>query len=334
MCEPKNWPISFRDLSSSPPDGCALSDRILDAEVLLDRADGRITARLVGVRTIMGRRRILYAPSCDHAWVPDGGTLRPLPGDAPQVFRAMLDGFEPEDLPFKKAADLLRDHSAILPVSATDRFQASGTEAAEPLPESVEIPGLEATLYPYQAKGVQWMRGTLNTTRGLILADEMGLGKTLQVIALFLLDEPQEASPALVVCPTSLITNWVREIRKFGPSLSVHVHRGSSRTGVFRGLQQSNVVITTYDTMVNDIAIFSAFEWSWVICDEAQAIKNPDSNRRRAIASIPRKKTIPMTGTPVENTLLDLWSLMDFPLCQGSCPSLYLFSIFQVGGIG
>lgn len=314
MCELKHWPISFRDLSRSPPDGCALSDRILDAEMLLDRADGRITARLVGVRTIKGRRRILYAPSCDHAWVLDGGTLRPLPGDAPQVFRAMLDGFEPEDLPFKKAADLLRDHSAILPVSATDRFQASGTEAAEPLPESVEVPGLEATLYPYQAKGVQWMRGTLNTTRGLILADEMGLGKTLQVIALFLLDEPQEASPALVVCPTSLIANWIREIRTFGPSLSVHVHRGPNRTGVFRGLQQSNVVITTYDTMVNDIAIFSAFEWSWVICDEAQAIKNPDSNRRRAIASIPRLKTIPMTGTPVENTLLDLWSLMDFAI--------------------
>lgn len=314
MCDLKQWPVLFRDLSRSLPDGFALSDRILDAEVLLDRVDGRITVQLVGVRMIKGRRRILNAPSCDHAWVEDGGTLRPLPGDAPQVLRAMLDGLDPESLTFKKAVDLLRDQSAILPVCATDRFQASGTEAAEPLPESVEIPGLEATLYPYQAKGVQWMRATLDTTRGLILADEMGLGKTLQVIALFLLDEPPEASPALVVCPTSLIANWVREIQKFGPSLSVEVHRGPDRTGVFRGLQRNNVVITTYDTMVNDIALFSAFEWSWVICDEAQAIKNPDSNRRRAITSIPRRNTIPMTGTPVENTLVDLWSLMDFAI--------------------
>lgn len=314
MCDLKQWPVLFRDLSRSLPDGFALSDRILDAEVLLDRVDGRIKAQLVGVRMIKGRRRILNAPSCDHAWVEDGGTLRPLPGDAPQVLRAMLDGLDPESLTFKKAVDLLRDQSAILPVCATDRFQASGTEAAEPLPESVEIPGLEATLYPYQAKGVQWMRATLNTTRGLILADEMGLGKTLQVIALFLLDEPPEESPALVVCPTSLIANWVREIQKFGPSLSVEVHRGPDRTGVFRGLQRNNVVITTYDTMVNDIALFSAFEWSWVICDEAQAIKNPDSNRRRAITSIPRRNTIPMTGTPVENTLVDLWSLMDFAI--------------------
>ena len=90
------------------------------------------------------------------------------------------------------------------------------------------------------------------------------------------------------------------------------VHRGPRRAGTWRGLQGSNVVIATYDTMVNDIAIFSAFEWSWVICDEAQAIKNPDSIRRRSIATIPRRHAVAMTGTPVENTLVDLWSLADF----------------------
>jgi SNF2 family DNA or RNA helicase len=92
------------------------------------------------------------------------------------------------------------------------------------------------------------------------------------------------------------------------------VHRGPNRAGVYRELQKTNVVITTYDTMVNDISIFSSFEWSWVICDEAQAIKNPDSNRRQAIVTIPRRRTIPMTGTPVENSLLDLWSLSDFAI--------------------
>jgi SNF2 family DNA or RNA helicase len=83
---------------------------------------------------------------------------------------------------------------------------------------------------------------------------------------------------------------------------------------VYRGLQKANVVIATYDTVVNDISIFSSFEWSWVVCDEAQAIKNPDSQRRQVIAGIPRRRTIPMTGTPVENSLFDLWSLVDLAI--------------------
>ncbi len=158
------------------------------------------------------------------------------------------------------------------------------------------------------------MWDAIGGTGGVILADEMGLGKTIQIIALLLMDMPDPSSPALIVCPTSLIANWVREIQRFGPSLDVIVHRGTHRTGVSSGLQRSRVVITTYDTMVNDISIFSGLEWSWVICDEAQAIKNPLSNRRQAIITIPRKRSIPMTGTPVENTLLDLWSLADFAI--------------------
>ena len=155
---------------------------------------------------------------------------------------------------------------------------------------------------------------TIRHTGGLILADEMGLGKTLQIIALLLMDPPKASIPALIVCPTSLIANWVREFERFAAGMTLLVHRGPNRAGIYRGLQKASVVITTYDTMVNDISIFSSFEWSWVICDEAQAIKNPDSNRRRAIAAIPRRRTIPMTGTPVENSLLDLWSLTDFAI--------------------
>jgi SNF2 family DNA or RNA helicase len=150
--------------------------------------------------------------------------------------------------------------------------------------------------------------------RGVILADEMGLGKTLQIIALLLMDIPVKSSPALIICPTSLIANWVREFEKFAPSINIMVHRGPHRAGIYRDLQVASVVITTYETMVNDISILSSFEWSWVICDEAQAIKNPHSNRRQAISTIPRRRAIPMTGTPVENTLIDLWSLADFAI--------------------
>ena len=302
----------FLDLICSPPEGYRISERIIDAEILLDRSSDNITARLVGIRNIRGNRRTLIAPSRDHCWVVDGNTLRPLPVDAVEVFQSAMYGINPDHLDFKTAIQLLQDETLILPVRATKNFRASGHSVAEILPGIVDVPNLKANLFPYQARGVQWMHQTIALTSGLILADEMGLGKTVQVIALLLIDPPSEIAPALIVCPTSLITNWVREIEKFGPSLSVVVHRGADRTGVFRGLQKSNVVITTYDTLVNDIAIFSAFEWSWVICDEAQAIKNPDSNRRKAIASIPRQRTIPMTGTPVENTLVDLWSLIDF----------------------
>lgn len=307
-------PPRFSDITVSLPEGLSLSDRILDAEVILDRKDSRITVSLVGVRTIRGTRQLIPASSIDHNWVLDGATVRPLPNDAPNALRALIGSNDPDDLAYSEAISLLSLSTDVLPVTTSEQFQKAGLAAAEELDESVAVPGLKAELYPYQAKGVQWMHKTINREGGLILADEMGLGKTLQIIALLLLEPPQHTAPALVICPTSLITNWSREIMRFAPTLSIMIHRGAHRTGIYKGLQQTNVVITTYETMVNDIAIFSAFEWSWVICDEAQAIKNPDSNRRQAVASIPRKRTIPMTGTPVENTLLDLWSLLDFAL--------------------
>lgn len=306
--------VSFAELVQSPPEGLVLSDRVLNPEILIDRDGDKITANLVGVRTIRGVRHLLRAPSKEHDWAMDGVTLRALPADAPKVFCATLGSRNDGDLSYSEAIGLLRMEEGLLPVSATEKFHASGRLSAEELSPSVEILGLNASLFPYQAQGVQWMWATVSRTRGLILADEMGLGKTLQIIALLLMSRPPNASPALIICPTSLIANWVREIERFAPSLSVAVHRGASRTGIYSGLQKSNVVITTYDTVVNDIAIFSAFEWSWLICDEAQAIKNPDSNRRQAVAKISRRNTIPMTGTPVENTLLDLWSLIDFAI--------------------
>jgi SNF2 family DNA or RNA helicase len=221
---------------------------------------------------------------------------------------------DPNDLPFSTAIHLLRDNDDSIAASPAVNLLVAGKDAADLENEQISIEGLKADLFPYQARGVQWMGDTINRTGGLILADEMGLGKTLQIIALLMIEPPHHGSPALIVCPTSLIANWLREIVRFAPSLSILVHRGGHRTGIASGLQTSQVVICTYDTMVNDISIFSSFEWSWVICDEAQAIKNPRSNRREAIATIPRKRAIPMTGTPVENTLVDLWSLTDFAI--------------------
>lgn len=314
MPETSSLSIFFAVLAESPPEGLELSDRVLNPEILIDRKDDRITAELIGVRVIRGVRHLLRAPTKEHNWVVDGSTLRALPADAPSAFHAATGNLNEDDLSYSEAISLLRREEGVLPITASEKFNASGRLLAAELPVSIEISGLNASLFPYQAQGVQWMWDTLSRTRGLILADEMGLGKTLQIIALLLMSRPANTSPALIICPTSLIANWVREIERFAPSLSIAVHRGPYRTGVYSGLQKSNVVVTTYDTMVNDIAIFSAFEWSWLICDEAQALKNPDSNRRQAVVKISRCNTIPMTGTPVENTLLDLWSLMDFAI--------------------
>ena len=215
---------------------------------------------------------------------------------------------------FPDVIRLFRLESPDIPIFVEESVFLSARHAAEALFTGTETPGLSADLYPYQAQGVAWMLQTIEHTSGLILADEMGLGKTIQVIALLLNDKPKNTEPALIICPTTLIANWRKEILRFAPELSVLIHRGPQRTGITAGLQRAQVVLSTYDTMVNDISIFTGMTWSWLICDEAQALKNPDSGRRKAASLLPRKRMIPMTGTPVETSLLDLWSLADLAI--------------------
>lgn len=314
MTDISHLPESFEELRSCTPEGFTLSERVVDPLIVIDRVGQSIVARLAGVRVVRGGRSVHRAPSNCHTWVVDGSTIRPLPRDAASIFVELLRGYAPDNLPYSEAVRLIRDTGAVIAAEPDEAFLRAGRVSAEDLEGEIAVPGLTATLFPYQARGVRWMWETIRHTGGLILADEMGLGKTLQIIALLLMDPPKASIPALIVCPTSLIANWVREFERFAAGMTLLVHRGPNRAGIYRGLQKASVVITTYDTMVNDISIFSSFEWSWVICDEAQAIKNPDSNRRRAIAAIPRRRTIPMTGTPVENSLLDLWSLTDFAI--------------------
>lgn len=314
MTELARLPHDFESVLARLPAGFSASERVIEPVIMLTRASGHLEAALGGRRVLRGEARVIPAPSSLHAWVADGTVLRPLPKDAPELLRRLLGDGPRDEISYATAVRLLRNPPEGVLVEAGSDVLHSGKAAAEELPAEIEIHGLNATLFPYQARGVQWMWSTVERTGGLILADEMGLGKTLQIIALLLMDPPASTSPALIVCPTSLIANWVREFCRFAPGLSLMVHRGPHRAGIWRDLQVAPIVITTYDTMVNDISIFSSFEWSWVICDEAQAIKNPHSNRRKAIVTIPRRRSIPMTGTPVENSLMDLWSLADFAI--------------------
>jgi len=307
-------PTNFESLLAIIPDGIIVSERIITPVIIIERALSKnISARLGGYRIVNGKKQIYYAPTNRHCWVLDNNTIRPLPIDSASLFSQRISSDNEDNLKYSFALSLLGDKDSAIATEAAEDFFKTGANVSVDMDE-ITVPGLNATLFPYQAKGISWMHETLSYTGGLILADEMGLGKTIQIISLLLLDKPTSDNPCLIVCPTSLIANWTREIKRFTTALSFNVHRGPSRAGVYKDLLCADVIITTYDTMVNDISILSAVEWSWLIADEAQALKNPSSNRRKAIATIPRQRTIPMTGTPVENSLLDLWSLADFAI--------------------
>lgn len=172
---------------------------------------------------------------------------------------------------------------------------------------------LKATLRSYQNRGVSWLGYLEGLGLNACLADDMGLGKTMQVIAL-LLDKPK-ANTALLIAPTSVVGNWLREITKFAPSINAVVHHGSKRKGQddFNQLiQENDVIITSYGLVRKDKNIFNDYTWSRLIIDEAQNIKNPLAAQTKVLYKIPSESRIALTGTPVENRLLDLWSIFNF----------------------
>jgi SNF2 family DNA or RNA helicase len=174
--------------------------------------------------------------------------------------------------------------------------------------------GIDGVLYPYQLTGWRWLKFLLAEGVGGLLADEMGLGKTLQIISVLSDTGGAPIRPALVVAPGSLLENWRRELGKYAPGLKVLKHHGASRTGRPSDLQDFDVVVTSYDSAVRDNSLLNMIEWGVVVLDEAQFIRNPNAQRTRAVKHLRRRAGLAVTGTPVENRLLDLWSIIDFVL--------------------
>jgi SNF2 family DNA or RNA helicase len=179
-------------------------------------------------------------------------------------------------------------------------------------------PELRGTLREYQKRGVSWLSYLENLGLNGCLADDMGLGKTIQVIAR-LVHEKAEAkmvNPTLLIVPTSVIGNWYKEIEKFAPHLQTLVHHGSNRIKDSKQFQEAcqehDVVITSFTLARSDEKLFSSLEWQRVVVDEAQNIKNPKAAQTKAINKLPARHRLALTGTPVENRLLDLWSIFNF----------------------
>ncbi|MDD3862001.1 MAG: DEAD/DEAH box helicase [Candidatus Gracilibacteria bacterium] len=174
-------------------------------------------------------------------------------------------------------------------------------------------PFFNGKLLPYQQDGFEWLSIINQENIGCILADQMGLGKTVQVIRLLTeIFLKFEDAQCLIVAPSTLLENWRREFLKFAPAIPVLLHRGADRPALKKEFMPYTIILVSYDTVLRDFTLFQMFEWHVVILDEAQAIKNPAAKRTRIIKSLERKVSIAVTGTPMENRLTDLWSIMDF----------------------
>ena len=204
---------------------------------------------------------------------------------------------------WKKRSSALRDLSTLPPPSLND--------------------SLQNTLRPYQTTGVAWLLHLFRNDLGGILADEMGLGKTLQALAFLsaLRKERGFSTVSLVVCPASLLENWKREATRFCPELLSYIHHGTNRSEEATELGKNDLIITSYGTLVRDLEIFECMPFLCVIGDEAQHLKNRKTNNAKAMSSLNSEGRVLLTGTPIENSVSDLLSLLEF-LLPGARPNL------------
>jgi SNF2 family DNA or RNA helicase len=215
----------------------------------------------------------------------------------------------------------LGESAGDLPLAAVDADGWLGdllSGQAERRLEPMSTPeSFRGALRPYQERGLAWLSFLGKLGLGAVLADDMGLGKSPQTLALLQAerDAGTSAGPTLLICPMSLVGNWQREAARFTPALTVHVHHGADRLAgpeLAAAVGAADLVITTYGVATRDRVALAAVPWARVVCDEAQNIKNASTRQAQAVRAIPAAARIALTGTPVENRLTELWSIMEF----------------------
>jgi SNF2 family DNA or RNA helicase len=242
----------------------------------------------------------------------------------PQSIRAALDLWKREPAP---ARDVIRMALGAADAPPGVQFEEArgegwigellGKLAGHSRFEELPLPArFHGTLRPYQVRGFSWLGFLRQYGLGACLADDMGLGKTIQALALLERDRANGVDrPALLICPTSVVGNWRKEAARFAPGLSVLVHHGAAR---IRGQEfadqaaRHTLVISSYALAHRDLALLKEVAWSGIILDEAQNIKNPETSQSRAARSLTADYRIALTGTPVENSVGELWSIMEF----------------------
>ena len=256
--------------------------------------------------TVRGQPEVLGDFVDDHVLSSD--VWYPLDAESLGAARERLQRSASEETPLAAYANIYRG----LNPSVRIRDDVDIGQLNHLAPQSGGLRRFQATLYPYQEAGYQWLSEAVEAGLGCLLADEMGLGKTVQVIALLEERCSRGLGPSLVIVPVTLIENWRRELHRFAPDLRVNAHQGSSRARYGGAFNAVDVVLVSYDTAARDIGVFIGRDWDLIVMDEAQNVKNPDTQRARMLRQFPRRAAVMMTGTPIENGTMDLWSLADF----------------------
>ncbi len=344
LAAPEAWALVTKQRSLLASAGARLEvaeeltrveDRFPRARVRLTRADGggpeepSLGAKYAVTWEVASQERILSATALRHAGRAAplalvDGRLLPITAEAGERLARVAER-EPVEWtgPLALAAALaggvrqpgdLADALVVTESGLAQLIEELGRDVEAVPPPS----GLEATLRAYQARGLAWLWHRTRLGLGALLADDMGLGKTVQLIALLelLRERGADDGPTLLVCPASLVGNWERELERFAPALSFRRHHGDARERdaqeLASGLGPHDVVLTTYSLVRRDLAVLSQVGWGTVVCDESQALKNPQAAQARAVRTLNAKRRVALTGTPVENRLTELWAQMEF----------------------
>ncbi|RQW10883.1 DEAD/DEAH box helicase [Paenibacillus rhizophilus] len=310
-------------------------DAIIDFDWRISIGDADLTEEEFAALVARGERLVRF----HGQWIPLDPVL------LAQIRRAM-DGIDKRrGLSFQdvlqlhllntqeEAGDQAADEAAALPSEETNRLQlevelneqfvklVGQLGGREAWPQPGPPASLNAELRPYQLEGYSWLVFLRRFGLGACLADDMGLGKTVQLISYLLrvkedfMDRPEGPRPSLIICPTSVLGNWQKELNRFAPSLSVMLHYGSGRLGgegFHAAAGGSDIVLTSYATAALDQELLAGCTWSALCLDEAQNIKNAQTKQSLAVRSFPALHRIALTGTPIENRLAELWSIYDF----------------------
>ncbi|MCK7678176.1 DEAD/DEAH box helicase [Corynebacterium sp. CCM 9186] len=282
------------------------------------RREALATAKMSGTGDIPELEKALA--EAERAYSEETGTSGVL--SAAELRKLALENSTEDDTPVEFTATGW--HARLMGDTAgTGDGDPESTVPEQPAPVRVAVPDtVHAELRPYQRRGVDWLHWMSRAGLGAVLADDMGLGKTLQLLTLTAVEKAEtehgrggEFGPTLIVAPNAVLANWAAEARRFVPSLRVIIHHGGSRLkgdAFSAAVEGADIVITSYGTATRDRVVLSGIGWWRVVLDEAQHIKNSATGASRAVRAIPSRHRVALTGTPVENRLSELRSIMDY----------------------